>query len=531
MYSDEFAVGDVVNVPGDMFGMVKFIGSVRGKQGRFLGVELDGDFAARGKNNGDVDRINYFNTNIPGAGIFLPVHRAQLRFSPSAGMQDTTDSPITPSAGTYKPKRSPGTPSVPKFAQTIGPDSVADNPMRSPSRLTRPNDELVELQTQLANKDKQLSDQAAQLLEMEAALKEIQTLLPSSSPKSSPHTGSRRTSRNDEDLNDVPSLKRAMREKNDKISTLVSEFDAHRADFRSTIETLEMASDETVRMYEARMSELMSEIGDLREHHSAQEDVEAIAGQLKMLEELVAELEDGLEDARRGEAEARGEVEFLRGEVERGRSELRREREKATTGNGIDGGAPAGRDHIRELEMKDDEIRGLKAILHSVESQHDLDPSDAVHTRKNSASVYSADINDEVKRLQASLTRLELQNADLESQLRVANEHGSPNPQAPAPLRTHGRPSDAAREYVEAQAAAANGKVVDSPDVGKQTSQTRCEGCDRPGHDLLHCPIFGRAGTNGERHADAGKDEAQDKWCALCEQDGHLAFDCPNEQY
>ena len=22
-----------------------------------------------------------------------------------------------------------------------------------------------------------------------------------------------------------------------------------------------------------------------------------------------------------------------------------------------------------------------------------------------------------------------------------------------------------------------------------------------------------------------------DKWCALCEQDGHLAFDCPNEQY
>jgi dynactin complex subunit len=38
-----------------MFGTVKFIGSVRGKAGRFVGVELDAAFAARGKNDGDVD--------------------------------------------------------------------------------------------------------------------------------------------------------------------------------------------------------------------------------------------------------------------------------------------------------------------------------------------------------------------------------------------------------------------------------------------------------------------------------------------
>lgn len=48
-------VGDVVNVPGDMYGTVKFIGSVRGKSGRFVGVELGKEFAARGKNDGDVD--------------------------------------------------------------------------------------------------------------------------------------------------------------------------------------------------------------------------------------------------------------------------------------------------------------------------------------------------------------------------------------------------------------------------------------------------------------------------------------------
>lgn len=51
----ELAVGDAVNVPGDMHGTVKFIGNVEGKNGRFVGVELSHAFAGRGKNDGDVD--------------------------------------------------------------------------------------------------------------------------------------------------------------------------------------------------------------------------------------------------------------------------------------------------------------------------------------------------------------------------------------------------------------------------------------------------------------------------------------------
>lgn len=48
-------VGDAVEVPGNMMGTVRFVGSVQGKNGTFAGVELDEHFAARGKNNGDVD--------------------------------------------------------------------------------------------------------------------------------------------------------------------------------------------------------------------------------------------------------------------------------------------------------------------------------------------------------------------------------------------------------------------------------------------------------------------------------------------
>ena len=52
---DDLALGDEVDVPGNMRGTVRFVGTVEGKKGTFAGVELDPDFAARGKNNGDVD--------------------------------------------------------------------------------------------------------------------------------------------------------------------------------------------------------------------------------------------------------------------------------------------------------------------------------------------------------------------------------------------------------------------------------------------------------------------------------------------
>ena len=53
--NNEIAVGDFVDVPGGMHGIVRFIGPVTGKPGIFAGVELNQEWAARGKNNGDVD--------------------------------------------------------------------------------------------------------------------------------------------------------------------------------------------------------------------------------------------------------------------------------------------------------------------------------------------------------------------------------------------------------------------------------------------------------------------------------------------
>jgi hypothetical protein len=52
---DEVSIGDIVDVPGNMTGTVRFIGSVAGRKGSFAGVELHPDYAPRGKNSGDVD--------------------------------------------------------------------------------------------------------------------------------------------------------------------------------------------------------------------------------------------------------------------------------------------------------------------------------------------------------------------------------------------------------------------------------------------------------------------------------------------
>ncbi|KAG0133192.1 hypothetical protein HOY82DRAFT_482963 [Tuber indicum] len=285
------------------------------------------------------------------------------------------------SLGSKQPKSNMGLSQVMRAGSSMGMRSISSldrhmeehhetSPIDSGIGMSRADDldnsgATSALESKLAEKDEQLKEQAAALLEMEASLTELQSLVQSaSSPQMSHFTSPTISIRSGafEDA-DATQLRALLREKNEKIQLLTAEFDAHRADFRSTIDTLELASTETERVYEKRVDDLTAEIRELQERN---DDVESVARQLKQLEELVAELEEGLEDARRGEAEARGEVEFLRGEVERSREELRREKEKnaAAVANAAVGKMM--RSNNDEVEKRDDEIRGLKAIIHSL---------------------------------------------------------------------------------------------------------------------------------------------------------------------
>ncbi|KAK6510214.1 hypothetical protein TWF481_004930 [Arthrobotrys musiformis] len=532
-------IGDKVNVPGGMYGVVKFVGNVKGKPGVFVGVELEGPHAVNGKNDGTVEGTRYFTTSIPHSGIFLPVSRATLRHSGSSIKSDTPSvvtSPAEPTAssplqppkkpfgrpslprpqspaqrnGTPRPGLLPGTPRSgsslsnrmfsPSPTPGMGPQGpiggrvragsissnagdppgtpggrriVSQNPrglrpgfnakpapsqfqreqtpragssmsftdsspvedsMATPkangnpssgfvAKLTRMSREegmskeeedkgmIAILQAQLSAKDHQLKEQANNLLEMESSLNELQSLLSDgvaaqqqqqqaqqaqAAQQAAQANGARGLGRKTSSMSinsgdgeeelEMAQLRHLVREKNDKISQLQVDFDAHRADFRSTIDTLEMAATETERVYEKKVEDLLLELREserlrvemVDEQNRREEEtgmargimdggVESVARQLKSLEGLVAELEEGLEDARRGEAEARAEAEHCRGESERLKEELRREREKVGAyERRMEDLKEQVKNGDTEVEKKNDEIRGLKALMTSL---------------------------------------------------------------------------------------------------------------------------------------------------------------------
>lgn len=396
---DDVQVGDVVNVPGGMHGTVKFLGSVAGKSGKFAGIELSSEYAARGKNNGDVDGRKYFTTSAPGSGIFVPMNNSKYVTRRSAS--STFAVPTTPARNTAAnfsksmgpspavPRPNLRRPSLPRpespriappklslsGLRTPSAASKASNgyqrsPVKAPSRLSdrppsrvsvdddassygRPSDfsmrpsstETLELREQVKNLEKQLLDRDKQLEEQTRILTDFQKTM------------------EEIEGGDNFNVRTQLRERNERINQLTAEFDGHRADFRSTLDTLEIAASETERVYEQRLDELMQQNKELQDRG---EDVEIVAQQLKQLEELVSELEEGLEDARRGEAEARAEVEFLRGEVERTKLELKKERDNSVAALKDTQGGESPVKGSHDLDQKDDEIRGLKAIIHSL---------------------------------------------------------------------------------------------------------------------------------------------------------------------
>lgn len=622
--------------------------------------------------------VSYFTTSIPGSGIFLPVHRAEKRFSPALSTDSFPATPHTPSSSTFNGYRSkagdaytPPTPALPpKLSQTVGPGArppspqfkpkrpslprpespfrkqppnlaptpakglsqsqrgtrppglptttpsksnlkastsrapaqtprpysrtgsraggragAADEddktpvgmattsarttsigsvpsfsqPLRSPSRLGSAGGQDAEIQRlkkELADRDRRLEEQAMSLADMEASVKELSALIPTDDLT----PGSRSSSLTHDDGQSATQLRQALREKNEKISLMTQEFDNHRADFRSTLDSLEMASSETERVYEEQKQDLLQQIATLQQENeelkmmaSSKEDFDSITRQLKQLEELVAELEEGLEESRRGEAEARGEVEFLRGEVERGRSELRREREKAASL--MENGGGAGEDLTQVLEQKDAEIAGLKAIIHNMSGS-------SPPAAGSNGSGYITDA-DEVNRLKAALEESRMEKEDLENQIEqlrrdsaLLNRHTSTvhvrnesectatAEEAPSSYRQR---SGTVKATV-AERARHNSYDELTPSADSDPEGIYCEMCHSREHDTLDCTTFQAAGAlprseqspyspgNKENEAsptkvlDGGKKD-EDKWCALCEKDGHLAFDCPEEQY
>ena len=596
-------MGDSVDVPGGMHGTVKFIGEVSGRTGTFAGVQLATEYAARGKNSGDVDGKTYFRTTRPGSGIFLPLEKAVRRSGPQT--------PTTPSLATFN--QGGRTPAFSKLSQSVGPGARAASPALKPSlrrpsfqrpgsplrqtpaklvapktrpsmspsksQMRRPQhgpspalrpsklglsfsattdtlsrtrlgpesafdeepgeltptptplvvpksnndtaqkDEIERLRARLEEREVQLRDQASSLTDMEKTLTELQSLLPGEDEPS-------KRLRDHGDAEDVVQLRAILREKNEKIQTMAAEFDAHRADFRSTIDTLEMASTETERVYEEKVDELvkekhghekkmdalMEEVRELRVRKEHEDDFESVVQQLKQLEELVQELEEGLEDSRRGEAEAREEVEFLRGEVERAKSELRIEKERnaaALQRVSTSEHSHNQRDSLRDIEQRDDEIRGLKAIIHSL-NRDSLVPNRASMAATNGhANRHSGGVEDgqalklerQIKEMQTLVENKMHREEELEREIEhlrsaastssTTDKHKSSGPHLSDRTLTAAERRNRQNGGVPAPILATMHEA-DAPSSEIEGSTLWCEICETSGHEILTCNVFGR---------------------------------------
>lgn len=500
-------------------------------------------------------------------------------------------------------------------------------PTQSTQQKSRPgsnqDNEVRQLRQMLEMRDKQLEKQTSDLEEMQNSIAELQTVTPKHNS-----SGTARSRGSGIDELDAPSLRALVREKNEKIATLTTDFDAHRAQFRNTIDSLERTSDETNRIYEQQVEGLKHEVAEL---HDRGDDVESVAEQLKQLEELVQELEEGLEDARRGEAEARGEVEFLRGEVERTRSELRREREKAAAalkgaGASMDGNfSPGG--SSREVEQRDDEIRGLKAIIHSLSRDVVPDTGSPKYGSRRGSKRQSGQANGhmdsqlseerqtrerlerEVKELEGLVDRKTYREEELEHEiehLRKSSAHFSASSngfseKTTMPNSMHrsnsSKPQSLAWQEQLSPVKRRGGHLDSLPESDSHSTTTTdnstlyCEMCETFGHEIFTCPNINgdqpqqedsqktnarENGSNAIQESRGGLSVStprqndippplsparsptrspiatpkakppnpmdlgpapgkafgtldMDKWCALCEKDGHESVDCPFE--
>ena len=176
----------------------------------------------------------------------------------------------------------------------------------------------------------------------------------------------------------------------------------------------------------------------------------------------------------------------------------------------------------------------------------------------------------EVERLQAALEDSRREKEDLEGEVErlrreaTAMTNGNSNTSYSGHARnesertaTAADSGSAMRRRAETIRAPSSAKPAETTTNGfngaAATGGEFCEMCESSDHDTLDCTKFQRASSNGYSKGEKavpyspGKENEQqhmpngekgngkvieeDKWCALCERDGHLAYDCPEENY
>lgn len=425
----------------------------------------------------------------------------------------------------------------------------------STSKPAPTNDEVPRLQRELDERDKQLKEQALALAEMESNLAEVQSLVAASSSQRLSQSTIDHGTENADDTE----LRAMLKKKQETIDKLTASFDQSRAEFRSTIDTLEIASTTTEQIYDQREKDLTAEVEALRreveELRNDKEEVQQFQDQYKQFEEAVAELEEAVESARRGESEAKAESEFLHGEVERGLLELKREREKAakavlgaTAAVAEDSATSAGASPSRDLEQRDTEIKGLKAMIAALTAGSearspspkangiDADAERALNSQVSALQREKSELRGLIDRKNFREEELERENARLRSANGMPNNYSA---YAATAHQTNGNSyprrdsvSTATMNSANRNSATSTATAFRSSTRGSYTTPPQSR--SRPSSGNMARPKSSSAAPPAveEKDIDDGSTtegstaDTDSQWCELCEIAGHDILTC-----
>lgn len=268
-------LGSRVIVPGSTrgSGILRYIGPIQEKSGVFAGIELQGPIAAsRGKNNGSVDGVQYFEVQQPMSGLFIPWERlrsANPRLPRVEGsgtpLSGSSDDFRTPSPRQKSPSRASRPSSLsqsPQLTQTItvakrrtvsGESNRSNGATRSIggsrsdlgdlfNRTRSQYDgesarrEINELKAVIITKTNELQERDRILSDLQSTISELQSVL--------------------------REMEEELERKDQKIAQQKADNESAREEWRESLQLMLSAQLETEELYERHLLELEKEKGD-----------------------------------------------------------------------------------------------------------------------------------------------------------------------------------------------------------------------------------------------------------------------------
>lgn len=255
-------IGSRVSIPGTRgFGVLKYYGPIEGKQGLFAGIELIGPIAAsRGKNNGSVNGLQYFDVLQPMSGLFLPIERLKQSNPQLSNIDHQSDFQssllATPSPSSRSKSRN-----ISHQSPVHLNSQILNLPKREAKKLSEPNSRKTSLYSTL-NQSKKCLDELTDRIKLQKEFNELKQKYEANEKEMQQKMEILNELRNS--VNDLQPLleeyELELSEKDNKLNKQRTEFERAREEWRQSLDLLVSSHQETEIIYQQKLHDLHQHI-------------------------------------------------------------------------------------------------------------------------------------------------------------------------------------------------------------------------------------------------------------------------------